>query len=789
MADEQPPNQQNPNERKPGESGGGFNWRVLILFGIALTLLALAVLNVGPKKGSEISFSEFKALMEEGKVVRDPKLPHWRLEVITNESSITAKIVGWRTKESLLQPDGDPHDFRVRVNLELYGEKLTKLLGSRIRTVEPTNVKAVETKDGEQPAPPKEFSFATFEEWLSNNEVMLEGDKALQLVTIEKSRDDAYLIGTRQPKKWLSTEAIKKLDEKPEEFLAPVNTMAMRDELNALFNNHVPYRPEHNYLRTVLLSFLPILILIILLFLLFRHQMKQAGRGAMSFGKSKAKMLNMERNKVTFKDVAGIQEAKEELSEIVEFLKDPRRFQKLGGNIPKGVLMVGPPGTGKTLLARAIAGEANVPFFSISGSDFVEMFVGVGASRVRDMFEQGKKHAPCLIFIDEIDAVGRHRGHGLGGGHDEREQTLNALLVEMDGFDTQEGVIIIAATNRPDVLDPALLRPGRFDRQVTVSLPDVKGREQILKVHSKRIKLAAGTDLGTVARGTPGFSGAELANIINEAALLAASKDLKAVTLAELEEARDKVRWGRERRSLALSEDVKKVTAYHEAGHALLLATLEHTNQLHKVTIIPRGPYMGAAFHLPEEDKFQQSKVEGHEDLIVTMGGRVAEEITFGDVTSGASGDIRQATSLARRMVCEWGMSEELGMVEYGEPREEVFLARDISKSKNYSEQTAQKIDNEIKRIIDNAYAEAKRILTENRDKLELIATALLEYETLDGAQIADLIEHGEMKNPPSSPKPPELPSETPPAPTKKKNEDDVEDDDGPLPDPVGAPA
>ena len=450
-------------------------------------------------------------------------------------------------------------------------------------------------------------------------------------------------------------------------------------------------------------------------------------------------------------------------------------------------LIKGPPGTGKTLLARAIAGEANVPFFSISGSDFVEMFVGVGASRVRDMFEQGKKHAPCLVFIDEIDAVGRHRGHGMGGGHDEREQTLNALLVEMDGFDTQEGVIIIAATNRPDVLDPALLRPGRFDRQVTVSLPDVKGREQILKVHAKKIKLAAGTDLGTVARGTPGFSGAELANIINESALLAASKDLKAVTVAELEEARDKVRWGRERRSLALSEKEKKLTAYHEAGHALLLATLENTDQLHKVTIIPRGPYLGAAFHLPEEDKFQVHKIEGLEQLIVTMGGRVAEEIVFGDVTNGASGDIRQATSLARRMVCEWGMSEELGMVEYGEAREEVFLARDISKPKNYSEETAKKIDAEIRRIIDRAYADAKKILTKNRDKLELIAEALLEFETLDGAHIMDLIEHGEMKSPPRSPKPPELPSDPEPTASLKGDNEQQEEDDGPLPDPVPA--
>jgi len=391
--------------------------------------------------------------------------------------------------------------------------------------------------------------------------------------------------------------------------------------------------------------------------------MKMSGRGAMSFGKSKAKLLSQDRDKVTFKDVAGIQEAKEELWEIVEYLRDPRKFQKLGGNIPKGILMVGSPGTGKTLMARAIAGEADVPFFTISGSDFVEMFVGVGASRVRDMFEQGKKSAPCLIFIDEIDAVGRHRGHGMGGGHDEREQTLNALLVEMDGFDTQEGVIIIAATNRPDVLDPALLRPGRFDRQVTVALPDVKGREQILGVHVKKIKIAADVDLAVIAKGTPGFSGAELANLINEAALLAVRRDLKAVTLSELEEARDKVRWGRERRSLALSEKEKENTAYHEAGHAILNVLLDHTDPLHKVTIIPRGPSLGSTMFLPSEDKFNYRKKELLAQLIVLMGGRVAEEIVFGDVTNGAMGDIRMATNITRSMICEWGMSEDLGMI------------------------------------------------------------------------------------------------------------------------------
>ena len=790
MADEQPPNSEPKDPRKPSESGG-FNWRVLILFGIALGLLTIALSGAGNSKGKPISFSQFKKSLKEGKIVLGDS--RRKLEVVTNESSVNGKIVAWQRDQSNFTL-GEASEFRVRINLELDGAKLTRLLGSGLEAVAPEDVQAQEEVADLRGS----FSFAEFEKWVAlvpgpetetvENGVKIYGYEVsnLKLAAIPGTQD-AYLIGERAVKKKQSTEDLA--DSKVKKVVVPVNMVAMQDELNMLFNSAVGYRSEANYLRTVLISFLPILILIILLFLLFRHQMKQAGRGAMSFGKSKAKMMNMDGNKVTFKDVAGIQEAKEELWEIVDFLKDPRKFQKLGGNIPKGVLMVGPPGTGKTLLARAIAGEANVPFFSISGSDFVEMFVGVGASRVRDMFEQGKKHAPCLIFIDEIDAVGRHRGHGLGGGHDEREQTLNALLVEMDGFDTQEGVIIIAATNRPDVLDPALLRPGRFDRQVTVSLPDVKGREQILKVHAKKIKLAAGTDLGTVARGTPGFSGAELANIINESALLAASKDLKAVTLAEMEEARDKVRWGRERRSLALSEKEKKLTAYREAGHALLLATLENTDQLHKVTIIPRGPYLGAAFHLPEEDKFQVHKIEGLEQLIVTMGGRVAEEIVFGDVTNGASGDIRQATTLARRMVCEWGMSEELGMVEYGESREEVFLARDISKAKNYSEETARKIDSEIKRIIDRAYADAKRILTESRDKLELIAEALLEYETLDGAQICDIIEHGEMKNPPRSPKPPELPSDDASASASKKEGDDLEDGYGPPPDPVGAPA
>jgi len=525
-------------------------------------------------------------------------------------------------------------------------------------------------------------------------------------------------------------------------------------------------RSESHPFGQALLSFGPVLFLLALLYFLFRQQIRMAGKGALNFGKSKARMLARDKNKITFKDVAGVEEAKDEVQELVEFLRDPKKFQKLGGRIPKGVLMVGPPGTGKTLLARAIAGEADVPFFSISGSDFVEMFVGVGASRVRDMFEQGKKSAPCIIFIDEIDAVGRHRGHGVGGGHDEREQTLNALLVEMDGFDTQEGVIIIAATNRPDVLDPALLRPGRFDRQITVNLPDVKGREEILRVHSKKVKLAEGVDLAVVARGTPGYSGAELANVINEAALLAARRGLKGITLAELEEARDKVRWGKERRSLALSEKEKTNTAYHEAGHALLLELLPHTEPLHKVTIIPRGPSLGSTMWLPEEDKYTNRKNELLASLAVKMGGRVAEEIVFGDVTTGAAGDIKMATAMARKMVCEWGMSEKLGMVEYGEHEDYVFLGRELTRNRDYSEATAEEIDREVRRLLDDAYQTAKHTLIANRDHLDAIAKALLEYETLDGSQIKELIQHGELINPPPSVTPTsgeKLPPENPP--------------------------
>jgi cell division protease FtsH len=516
---------------------------------------------------------------------------------------------------------------------------------------------------------------------------------------------------------------------------------------------------NNNLLLQVFIGLLPFVVVAALIWFVFVRQIKAAGKGALSFGKSKARLLAKDKNKTTFKDVAGVEEAKEEVSELVEFLKDPKKFQKLGGRIPKGILMVGPPGTGKTLLAKAIAGEADASFFSISGSDFVEMFVGVGASRVRDMFEQARKATPCLIFIDEIDAVGRSRGHGLGGGNDEREQTLNALLVEMDGFDTQEGIIIIAATNRPDVLDPALLRPGRFDRQVTVNLPDVRGREAILKVHAKNVKLDSSVDLSIIARGTPGFSGAELANLLNEAALIAARQNKKAVGHAELEEARDKVRWGRERRSMAMTDEEKRGTAWHEAGHALVNVVLTHTHPLHKVTIIPRGQALGSTMWLPKDDLLSRRRKELQDLIAVTMAGRIAEEMVINDISTGAAGDIQQATSMAKAMVMHYGMSDKLGMVLYGEANEYVFLGRDMMRSKEYSESTAQQIDGEIKRIIDEGYNTAKTIIETHRDKLELIAKALLEYETLDGQQVADIVKTGTFTPPPVKPTDVEPPS------------------------------
>jgi cell division protease FtsH len=531
---------------------------------------------------------------------------------------------------------------------------------------------------------------------------------------------------------------------------------------------------------TILINSAPF-VLLIAFWIFFMRQMQSGGNKALSFGKSKAKLLASQQKKVTFKDVAGVDEAKEELQEIIEFLKEPQKFQKLGGRIPKGVLLMGPPGTGKTLLARAIAGEANVPFFSISGSDFVEMFVGVGASRVRDLFEQGKKNAPCIIFIDEIDAVGRHRGAGLGGGHDEREQTLNQLLVEMDGFESNDGVILIAATNRPDVLDPALLRPGRFDRRVVVSRPDFRGREGILLVHTRKIPLSDDVDIAVLARATPGFSGADLANLVNEAALAAARRGQKFVTMHDFESAKDKVLMGAERKSMIITDEEKKVTAYHEGGHALLAALLPHADPLHKVTIIPRGMALGVTQQLPTEDKHNWTKEQLEDRIAVCLGGRIAEDITFGQISTGASNDIEQATEMARKMVCEWGMSEALGPLTYGKKEEAIFLGKEFNRHQDYSEATALKIDAEIKRIVEDQFQRAHRLLTEKRPELVKVAMALLEHEVLDGSHLQQILRGEEVEI--RRPKPVAAA-----APPREVKVDDGERAGGLLPPPMAAP-
>jgi len=531
----------------------------------------------------------------------------------------------------------------------------------------------------------------------------------------------------------------------------------------------------------MLISWAPFLLLIGF-WVFFMRQMQSGGNKALSFGKSKAKLLASQQKKVTFKDVAGVDEAKEELQEIIEFLREPQKFQKLGGRIPKGVLLMGPPGTGKTLLARAIAGEANVPFFSISGSDFVEMFVGVGASRVRDLFEQGKKNAPCIIFIDEIDAVGRHRGAGLGGGHDEREQTLNQLLVEMDGFESNDGVILIAATNRPDVLDPALLRPGRFDRRVVVSRPDVRGREGILQVHTRKIPLSEEVDLSVLARATPGFSGADLANLVNEAALLAARRNQKFVLMVDFESSKDKVLMGAERKSMIITDAEKKVTAYHEAGHALLAAILPNTDPLHKVTIIPRGMALGVTQQLPTEEFHNYTKEQLEARIAVCMGGRIAEDLTFRQISTGAQNDIEQATEMARKMVCEWGMSEALGPLTYGKKEEQIFLGKEFNRHQDYSEATALKIDTEIKRIVSEQYERANGVITEKRDYLVRIAEALLEHEVLDAEQLKQLLEGKPLEI--RTPKP----VAPPPLPPREGKVDDGERAGGILRPPMAVP-
>lgn len=534
-----------------------------------------------------------------------------------------------------------------------------------------------------------------------------------------------------------------------------VKTFAPNDPdlINDLLRNGVVVdakEPEQpSLLMSIFISWFPLLLLIGVWIFFMRQMQGGGGRGAMSFGKSKARMLTEDKNKVTFEDVAGVEEAKEEVAELVEFLRDPSRFQKLGGKIPRGVLMTGSPGTGKTLLARAIAGEAKVPFFTISGSDFVEMFVGVGASRVRDMFEQAKKHAPCIIFIDEIDAVGRHRGAGLGGGHDEREQTLNQLLVEMDGFEGNEGVIVIAATNRPDVLDPALLRPGRFDRQVYVPLPDIRGREQILKVHMRKVPIDDDVDASIIARGTPGFSGADLANLINEAALFAARANMRTVKMEQFELAKDKIIMGVERRSLIMPEEERRNTAYHEAGHAVVAKALPGTDPVHKVTIIPRGRALGVTMQLPVEDRYSHTRSSLLSTIAVLMGGRIGEEVFMNQMTTGASNDFERATEMARNMVVRWGMSDLMGTRVYGENESEVFLGRDVTTHKNLSNSTAELVDKEIRRIVDEQYSRARQIIEENRDKVEVMAKALLEWETIDADQINDIMD-GKDPRPPA---------------------------------------
>ncbi len=591
------------------------------------------------------------------------------------------------------------------------------------------------------------------EEEPSYSEFMAQVDRGnVKEVTLYLSPTSYEIEGEwREPSKKFRTTIFKES--------APDLTKTLRDK-QVLINVKEVNRADW---VTFLLNAAP-LFLLVAFWIFMMRQMQAGGNKALSFGKSRARLLTAQQKKATFKDVAGTDEAKEELQEIIEFLKDPQKFQKLGGRIPKGVLLVGPPGTGKTLLARAIAGEANVPFFSISGSDFVEMFVGVGASRVRDLFEQGKKNAPCIIFIDEIDAVGRHRGAGLGGGHDEREQTLNALLVEMDGFESNEGVILIAATNRPDVLDPALLRPGRFDRRVVVARPDVKGREEILRVHTRKVPLSDDVDLSVIARGTPGFSGADLANLVNEAALWAARQSRKLVMMADFEMSKDKVLMGVERKSMILSEEEKRNTAYHEAGHALVAALTPGTDPLHKVTIIPRGMALGLTMQLPIDDKHTYTKTYLEGTLTVLMGGRCAEEIFLGHITTGAGNDIERATDISRKMVCDWGMSS-LGPLAYGKKEEAIFLGREIAQHRDYSEDTAIRIDQEVHRIVTAAYDNAHSVLENNRDTLERIALALLDREVLDATELKLLMENKPLPEkvrpaPPSPPQP--LPSGEP---------------------------
>ncbi len=767
---QQEPNKQNQQPSPPNQP----NWGLTVLIVVILGILGFAFLAPNSLDSSthRLSLPEFKKAYAQGIIAQDKeKAP---IEVVLSETSPDGVIHAWQypanTPLSITE-----HDFYMPFSVDDNMKNILNTLGINKASnamnipegAEKLSLDFFKTLGEEgrlQSAPGKDGKPGISPQVFYNSDAT-QGVVAGKYITRKRPKLDSKMKATL------------------ERVEVPFSLEFQGDEVKKLLGNTAEFATETNMWRTILFYILPIGLLLLLVFFTFRAR-DGGPRSAMNFAKSRARLQDPKANRITFKDVAGISEAKEEVWELVEFLRNPKKFHNLGGAIPKGVLMVGPPGTGKTLLAKAIAGEANVPFYTISGSDFVEMFVGVGASRVRDMFSEAKKHSPCLIFIDEIDAVGRHRGAGLGGGHDEREQTLNALLVEMDGFSSSENVIVIAATNRVDVLDPALLRPGRFDRQVVVNLPDVHGREQILAVHARKIKMDPGVNLTPVARATPGFSGAELANLINEAALIAARKNLNCVTQAELEEAREKVRWGRERRSLSLTEAEKRNTAVHEAGHAicLLKLPLRKTLPLHKVTIIPRGPALGVTMMLPEEDKHSEYKSEMLDSIVMAMGGRVAEELTFGDISGGAMGDIRTATNTARKMVCAYGMSEKLGPIEYGSQHNEVFLGRDLGQNqRTYSEHTAQLIDAEVQSIVENGYRRAREILQENKERLDLIADALMEYETLNGEQVADLLEKGMMSHPPAKEEPPPLPAE-------EESPTDLEtpDDQSPPPDEHG---
>lgn len=747
MSDNVPPNFRPSKTNGPNNSGSS-NWGLWIIVALIVAVLTYSFMGadafgLGVKK---YSMEAFETLFKEGRVVlNNNKKP---IEVLLDESGKEGSIYAYAYKKDIKPEQATTYPFELTFPIDLPDEAKPKLN-------ELYSYRTLDSLPGHN-ANAKEISIKDF------NRLALEGKIAGGDMAPAFGKDatkgvlTGYVLQTQWPA-LTNKGSDKKLVEKIE---VPFSVEFQGDRVKQLLGQDTVFKRDSGSWGSLLINFLPIILIVAILFFMFRAQSGGA-RSAMTFGKSRARLISADKNQITFKDVAGVSEAKEEVWELVEFLRNPEKFRELGATIPRGVLMVGSPGTGKTLLARAIAGESKASFYTISGSDFVEMFVGVGASRVRDMFEQAKRTAPSLIFIDEIDAVGRQRGYGMGGGNDEREQTLNALLVEMDGFEKNDNVIVIAATNRSDILDPALMRPGRFDRQVVVNLPDVRGREQILQVHAKKVKMSKDVCLEKIARGTSGFSGAQLANLINEAALLAARKNLKEITQAELEEARDKVSWGRERRSLAINERGRHITSVHEAGHAICLLKTPHSEPLHRVTIVPRGGALGMTMWLPSDDKMHHMRSEMLDQLVVAMGGRCAEQIVFGDVTSGATGDIRMATNLARRMVCEFGMSDKLGLIEYGEHQGEVYIARDMAtRSRNYSESTAELIDAEIRALVDTAYERAIAILTEFRDKLDLLTDALMEYETLEGSQVQDILDYGEMKNPPLKVTPPPVPEE-----------------------------